>query len=83
MGINGCKKVKRMTAVFLAAFLALETGACGSGGMSADNSGETVGSEDISGSPGGGKWVDSDVIGTVKPEDDIRIQDDFAAAKSS
>lgn len=80
MGINGCKKVKRMTAVFLAAFLALETGACGSGGMSADNSGETVGSEDISGSPGGGKWVDSDVIGTVKPEDDIRIQDDFAAA---
>ena len=69
-----------MTAVFLAAFLALETGACGSGGMSADNSGETVGSEDISGSPGGGKWVDSDVIGTVKPEDDIRLQDDFAAA---
>ena len=46
MGINGCKKVKRMTAVFLAAFLALETGACGSGGMSADNSGETVGSEE-------------------------------------
>ena len=32
------------------------------------------------GVPGGGKWVDSDIIGMVKSEDNIRPQDDFAAA---
>ena len=26
------------------------------------------------------KWVDSDISGSIKPEDEIRLQDDFAAA---
>ncbi len=30
--------------------------------------------------PGHGYWVDSDIKGAVKAEDDIRLQDDFAAA---
>ncbi|MBQ8946353.1 MAG: M13 family metallopeptidase [Lachnospiraceae bacterium] len=30
--------------------------------------------------PGGGKWVDSDIIGNVDASSDIRLQDDFAAA---
>ncbi len=30
--------------------------------------------------PGYGKWVDSDIKGYVKAEDEIRLQDDFAAA---
>lgn len=34
----------------------------------------------LSAEPGGGKWVDSDVAGYVRAEDEIRLQDDFAAA---
>ena len=30
--------------------------------------------------PGGGKWVDSDIVDSVKEETQIRLQDDFAAA---
>ena len=30
--------------------------------------------------PGRGKWVDSDIYGSVKAEDEIRLVDDFAAA---
>ncbi len=37
-------------------------------------------SSDLSGVPGHGKWVDSDVAGFVTAEDEIRLQDDFAAA---
>ena len=37
-------------------------------------------SKDLSGTPGGGKWVDSDVAGFVTAGDSFRPQDDFAAA---
>ena len=36
--------------------------------------------KDLSGTPGGGKWVDSDVAGVVTADDTFRLQDDFAAA---
>lgn len=36
--------------------------------------------ENLSDVPGKGKWVDSDVTGTVKAEDVIRLQDDYAAS---
>ena len=62
---------RRTTSVFLMTALILVSVGCG------DGSDET---EDVSGTPGGGKWVDSDVIGVVGAEDNIRLQDDFAAA---
>ncbi|AOZ95805.1 M13 family metallopeptidase [Butyrivibrio hungatei] len=62
---------RRTTSVFLMTALILVSVGCG------DGSDET---EDVSGTPGGGKWVDSDVIGVVGAKDNIRLQDDFAAA---
>lgn len=65
------KGIKKATAIILTASLMLVSTGCG------NNVGEST---DLSGTPGGGKWVDSDIIGAVKAEDDIRLQDDFAAA---
>ncbi len=64
------KSIKKATAAILAASLMLISTGC-------ENDG---GSTDLSGTPGGGKWVDSDIVGAVKAEDNIRLQDDFAAA---
>ena len=70
------------TSVILIAALALMSFGCGNKDsmQGTDISSQDVGSSDISGVPGGGKWVDSDVSGMVKSEDNIRLQDDFAAA---
>lgn len=62
------KPLRSVTAAILAAVTAISLTACGSG------------SGDLSGAPGGGKWVDSDVVGTVTESSEIRLQDDFAAA---
>ncbi len=73
--------LRKTTSIILMAALVLMYVGCGN----ADNPGSDISSQeagisDISGVPGGGKWVDSDVCGMVKPEDNIRLQDDFAAA---
>lgn len=73
---------RKTTSVILLAALALMSAGCGNKDSKAgsDISSQEVGSSDLSGVPGGGKWVDSDVSGMVKSEDNIRLQDDFAAA---
>ena len=63
-------KTGRMTALVLSFAMLIQLTACGS-----DNSGGGLIDE-----PGHGKWVDSDIKGYVKVEDEIRLQDDFAAA---
>ena len=63
-------KTGRMTALVLSFAMLIQLTACGS-----DNSGGGLIDE-----PGHGKWVDSDIKGYVKAEDEIRLQDDFAAA---
>ena len=73
---------RKTTAVILTATLVVISAGCGKGGNAAES---YLSNEDGSGSvpsgiPGGGKWVDSDVSGMVKQEDNIRLQDDFAAA---
>ena len=73
---------RKTTSVILLAALVLMSTGCGSKASTAgsDTSSEEAGSVDLAGEPGGGKWVDSDVTGMVNPEDNIRLQDDFAAA---
>ena len=73
---------RKTTAVILTATLVVISAGCGKGGNAAES---YLSNEDGSGSvpsgiPGGGKWVDSDVVFTVRSEDNIRFQDDFAAA---
>lgn len=63
------KRLRRISALTIVGVLLL-TG-CGSGGD------KTAGNNS---DPGHGLWVDSDVEGSVKAEDNIRLQDDFAAA---
>lgn len=62
------KPLRTVTATVLAAVTVVSMAACGSESGS------------LSGAPGGGKWVDSDVVGTVTESSEIRLQDDFAAA---
>lgn len=73
---------RKTTSVILLTALALMSSGCGNQDSNAnsDISSQEEGNSDLSGVPGGGKWVDSDVLGMVKAEDSIRIQDDFAAA---
>ena len=73
---------RKTTVVILTATLVLISVGCGKGGNAAefDLSNEEGSGSDPSGIPGGGKWVDSDVVFTVRSEDNIRFQDDFAAA---
>ena len=61
-------KEKKKATLFLSVLMAISLCGC------------TAGSPDLSAAPGGGKWVDSDVEGYVKADDNIRLQDDFAAA---
>lgn len=73
---------RKTIAVILTAALVLISAGCGKGGNAAESA---LSNEDGSGSvpsgiPEGGKWVDSDVVFTVRSEDNIRFQDDFAAA---
>ena len=72
---------KTTSAILLVALTLMSVG-CGNrdGEAGVDISSQEEESSDLSGVPGGGKWVDSDVIGMVKSEDNIRPQDDFAAA---
>lgn len=73
---------RKTTAVILTATLVLISAGCGKGGNAAESdlSNEEGSGSDPSGIPGGGKWVDSDVVFTVRSENNIRFQDDFAAA---
>lgn len=73
---------RKTTSVILLTALAIMSAGCGNTESKAgsDISSQEVESSDLSGVPGGGKWVDSDVIGMVKSDDNIRLQDDFAAA---
>lgn len=76
-----CNVLKKITALALTFALVLTAAGCGNGGEGNEDFSEQTGaSAELSSAPGGGKWVDSDVIGMVKPEDNIRLQDDFAAA---
>ncbi len=59
-------KYKKIYRAVTAAGMALVLTAC-SGGAHTDQ-------------PGGGKWQNSDITGNIKDSDDIRLQDDFAAA---
>ena len=70
---------RKTTSVILLVALVLMPSGCGNKEGS-DISSQEEGGLDLSGVPGGGNWVDSDVIGMVKPDDNIRLQDDFAAA---
>ena len=63
-------KIRRATAVILAFAMLLQLTACGS----------SDGTSGLTDEPGHGKWVDSDLKGSVKADDVIRLQDDFAAA---
>ena len=72
---------RKTTSILLLVSLPLMSSGCGNNSASgSDTSSQEVGISDSSGEPGGGKWVDSDVSGMVNPEDNIRLQDDFAAA---
>ena len=61
---------KKTVSVIMTITMLFQISACGSIDVS----------ENLSDQPGHGKWVDSDLIGSVSKEDDIRLQDDFAAA---
>ena len=58
---------RKTTAVILTATLVLISAACGKGGNAAESdlSNEDGSGSVTSGIPGGGKWVDSDVVFTV------------------
>ena len=72
---------RKTTSILLLVSLPLMSSGCGNNSASgSDTSSQEVGISDSSVEPGGGKWVDSDVSGMVNPEDNIRLQDDFAAA---
>ena len=73
---------RKTTSILLLVSLPLMSSGCGNinSASGSDTSSQEVGISDSSGEPGGGKWVDSDVSGMVNPEDNIRLQDDFAAA---
>ena len=73
---------RKTTSAILLVALTLMSAGCGNrdGEAGVDISSQEEESSDLSGVPGGGNWVDSDVIGMVKSEDNIRPQDDFAAA---
>ena len=62
--------MRKYISVILAFAMMVQLAACGN----AD-----VGSS-LADEPGHGKWVDSDLKGSVKADDVIRLQDDFAAA---
>ncbi len=82
MTVRKWNAFRRTISVILLAALAILSAGCGKGDNQADSgiSSNEPGSLNLSGVPGEGKWVDSDVSGMVKPEDNIRPQDDFAAA---
>jgi predicted metalloendopeptidase len=73
---------RKTTSVILLAALTLMSFGCGNKDSKAgsDISSQEAESLELSGVPGRGKWVDSDVSGMVKTEGNIRLQDDFAAA---
>ena len=77
--VNFFREYRKTASVILLAALTLMSSGCGSKENS-DLLSQEEGSLDLSGVPGGGKWVDSDVFGMVRAEDNIRLQDDFAAA---
>ena len=54
----------------LAAAIVFSSAACSGGETTATNLSV----------PGGGKWVDSSIRGTITEESEPRLQDDFAAA---
>ena len=64
-------KSRQMTVLLLVLVMLFQLTAC----SSADNGGGSLADE-----PGHGKWIDSDIKGSVKADDEIRLQDDFAAA---
>ena len=64
------RKTRRMTAAVLVSVMLLQLSACAGS--------DTQGG--LADEPGHGKWIDSDLIGSVKADDVIRLQDDFAAA---
>ena len=74
--------IRKTTSVILLTALILMSSGCGNKDSEAgkDISSQEAESTDLSAVPGGGKWVDSDVSGMVKAEDNYRLQDDFAAA---
>ena len=63
-------KIRRMTAIVLVLTMLIQLTACGG----ADSS------SGLADEPGYGKWVDSDLKGSVNADDVIRLQDDFAAS---
>ena len=69
-GNNLFWKTRRLAALSLAITMTLLITSCGNGELS----------DKLSDEPGHGKWVDSDLRGAVKADDEIRLQDDFAAA---
>ena len=74
-GITGdhiLKKYGKMTALILVFVMLIQLTACGG----ADAKGS------LADEPGHGKWIDSDLMGSVKADDVIRPQDDFAAAEN-
>ncbi len=85
---------KRVVALFLACLIVGSTGCAPlqttlsySGDVGTESSSQNAGTKDNSsktslfGQNGyGTKWVNSDVIGSVKATDNIRLQDDYAAA---
>ncbi len=63
----GYHRKKRISAVILAAVLLLSSGCANSGGNGVNPA-------------QGNKWLDSDLIGSVTEDTNVRLQDDFAAA---
>ncbi len=61
---------RQMTVIILVFAMLLQLTACGSADTNSSLMDE----------PGHGKWIDSDLKGSVKADDTIRLQDDFAAA---
>ena len=74
--------LRRTTSVILLAALTLMFFGCGNKDSKAGSliSSQEAENLELSGVPGREKWVDSDVSGMVKSKDNIRLQDDFAAA---
>ncbi len=76
-----CRVLRKVTSLVIAATLLFAFTGCKNGASKTDlDTIEEEKSSDFSGTPGLGKWVDSDIIGAVKHNDNIRLQDDFAAA---